>query len=296
MPHSLAAPLIGPIADQISRAIGQPFQPQRSWGVGGGSINQCHGISDDTHTYFVKLNQASRLGMFESEALGLKDLAAANSLRIPQVLGWGLAEQHSFLVLEWLDFGRGQTPQWQTLGQQLARLHRQSIGSRYGWHQQNTIGSTPQPNPWTETWLGFWQQHRLGYQLQLARRRGGDFPQQAALEANLPRLLGNHHPQPSLVHGDLWGGNAGFTVAGEPIIFDPAVYYGDREVDLAMTELFGGFPRAFYQGYQQEFPLTPGYEQRKILYNLYHILNHFNLFGGSYLAQANQMIGQILLF
>jgi fructosamine-3-kinase len=106
-------------------------------------------------------------------------------------------------------------------------------------------------------------------------------------------LLGNRQPQPALVHGDLWSGNAAILESGEPVIFDPATYYGDREVDLAMTELFGGFPTAFYQGYTEVSPLAEGYQQRKILYNLYHILNHFNLFGGSYAAQANQMINQL---
>ncbi len=118
-------------------------------------------------------------------------------------------------------------------------------------------------------------------------------PQQEKLLAAIPELLA-HQVQPSLVHGDLWGGNAGCTASGEPVIFDPATYFGDREVDIAMTELFGGFPAAFYKGYNEVFPLDAGYEQRKTLYNLYHILNHFNLFGGSYASQANRMIDQIL--
>jgi fructosamine-3-kinase len=286
------------ISRQISSHTGRLFQLQRSWGVGGGSINQCYGLSDHTHQYFVKLNQASRLGMFEVEALGLKALAEPGVLRIPRVLGTGTTDRHSYLILEWLELGANRgadaSAAWQQLGQNLARLHRQSIGPAFGWQQQNTIGSTPQPNPWTESWLVFWQQQRLGFQLQLGQRRGGHFPRQAELMAALPRLLGDHQPQPSLVHGDLWSGNVGFTPAGEPVIFDPAVYYGDREVDLAMTELFGGFPAGFYQGYRREFPLEPGYERRKVLYNLYHILNHFNLFGGSYLSQANQMIEQVL--
>jgi fructosamine-3-kinase len=240
--------------------------------------------------------------MFEVEALGLKALAESGVLRIPRVLGTGTTDRHSYLILEWLELGAGRgsggsdaSSAWQQLGQNLARLHRQSIGPAFGWQQQNTIGSTPQPNPWTESWLVFWQQQRLGFQLQLGQRRGGHFPRQEELMAALPRLLGGHHPQPSLVHGDLWSGNVGFTPAGEPVIFDPAVYYGDREVDLAMTELFGGFPAGFYQGYRREFPLEPGYERRKVLYNLYHILNHFNLFGGSYLSQANRMIEQVLV-
>jgi fructosamine-3-kinase len=135
---------------------------------------------------------------------------------------------------------------------------------------------------------------RIGFQLRLANRRGGHFPRQEQLLRAIPDLLANHHPQPALVHGDLWSGNAAISAAGEPVIFDPATYYGDREVDVAMTELFGGFPPEFYRGYNQAFPLDGGYKRRKTLYNLYHILNHYNLFGGSYEYQANQMIEQLL--
>lgn len=135
-------------------------------------------------------------------------------------------------------------------------------------------------------------EYRLGYQFQLAERQSAHFPTSQLLAA-VPKLLG-HKPQPSLVHGDLWGGNAAITTSGEPVIFDPATYVGDREVDLAMTELFGGFPAAFYRGYNEVFPLAVGYERRKTLYNLYHVLNHFNLFGGGYASQANRMIDQIL--
>lgn len=164
----------------------------------------------------------------------------------------------------------------------------------FGWDINNTIGSTVQINNWTANWAEFWAEHRIGYQLKLARRRGGNFPQEERLLKVIPELLAGYEPQPSLVHGDLWGGNAGVTSAGEPVIFDPATYLGDREVDLAMTELFGGFPAQFYRGYNQVWPLDSGYEKRKTFYNLYHILNHFNLFGGSYESQANQMINRIL--
>jgi fructosamine-3-kinase len=171
---------------------------------------------------------------------------------------------------------------------------RRKVGDTFGWERHNTIGSTPQINTWTASWTEFWVKHRLGYQLQLAQRRGGHFPKQDQLLTLIPDLLAGHTPQPSLVHGDLWSGNAAVTQTGEPVIFDPATYVGDREVDLAMTELFGGFPAAFYHGYNQVFPLDEGYQQRKPLYNLYHVLNHFNLFGGSYESQANRMIMQLL--
>ncbi len=164
------------------------------------------------------------------------------------------------------------------LGRMLATIHR-TQGGRFGWARDNYIGSTPQLNGAYENWAEFWRARRLEPQLALAKRNGYD------LDAdNVTQLLEGHTPAPSLLHGDLWSGNGGFLAGGAPVLFDPAVYYGDREADLAMTELFGGFPREFYSAYG---PLPAGYQQRKHLYNLYHLLNHLNLFGGGYLGQVN---------
>lgn len=262
--------------------------------IGGGSINQAYRISDDHHQYFVKLNQAAKVAMFEAEARGLEEMAQTKTIHVPQPLCWGTSNGHSYIVLEWLNLGYGNRQSWEAMGQQLAAMHRNTSAQGFGWCQNNTIGDTPQVNPWTADWDYFFAEHRIGYQVQLAQRRGGRFSRAATLIDAIPHILVAHDPQPSLVHGDLWSGNAAFTAAGDPVILDPAVYYGDREVDLAMSELFGGFPAAFYQGYQAEFPLNPGYEQRKVLYNLYHILNHFNLFGGSYGNQAARMMEQVL--
>ncbi len=281
------------IAEQISQVTGHSLAGAEPRSISGGSINQAYAFSDSQQTYFVKLNQAARVAMFEAEALGLKEIAQTNTTRVPQPICWGTASGHSYLVLEWIDLGRGNPQTWEQMGQQLAALHQVQSQKGFGWHQDNTIGATPQINPWTSDWVAFFSQHRIGYQLQLAARRGGSFPQQKELLAAIPKLL-NHQPQPALVHGDLWSGNAACSQSGEPVLLDPAVYYGDREVDLAMTELFGGFPQAFYQGYHQALALPEGYQQRKPLYNFYHILNHFNLFGGSYLAQAQGLIEQVL--
>ncbi len=261
--------------------------------VSGGCINQGYEVSNGNFTYFVKLNEAAQVEMFAAEALGLQQMSQTNTIRVPKPICWGIADNSAYIVLEWLKLGAATTNSWQQMGQNLAAMHRKTSSMGFGWEQNNTIGSTPQINTWATDWIKFYAQHRLGYQFQLAKRRGGNFPQQEELLAALPQLL-SHQGQPSLVHGDLWGGNAAFTEQGEPVIFDPATYYGDREVDIAMTELFGGFPAAFYRGYNAVFPLESGYEQRKNLYNLYHILNHFNLFGGGYAAQANRGIAQIL--
>lgn len=282
------------IALRISQTTGQQFAGSDRRSISGGCINQGYAVSDGDRTYFIKLNQGSELAMFEAERAGLQQLQATQTIRVPTPLCCGVTGESAYLVLEWLQLGRGTSRSWEVMGQQLAALHQATTVDKFGWLLDNTIGSTPQINTWTADWTEFWLEQRLGYQFQRAQRRGGHFSKQDQLLAAVPSLLAGHTPQPSLVHGDLWSGNAAVTQAGEPVIFDPATYVGDREVDLAMTELFGGFPSDFYRGYNQVWPLDAGYQQRKTLYNLYHILNHFNLFGGSYEAQANRMIAQLL--
>lgn len=299
------------IAARISEVTGNKFSIDNRRSVSGGCINQGYSISSSSRTYFAKINQASQIGMFEAEALGLQQIRATQTIRVPEPICWGTEGNSAYIVLEWLDLGgRGGDKVWEEMGRKLAEMHKYTPPSPpllrggeeanstllrgvFGWDRNNTIGSTVQINSWTANWAEFWAEHRIGYQLKLAKRRGGHFPQAERLLDVIPELLAGYEPQPSLVHGDLWGGNAGVTSAGEPVIFDPATYFGDREVDIAMTELFGGFPAQFYRGYNQVWPLDKGYEQRKTLYNLYHILNHFNLFGGSYESQANQIINRI---
>jgi fructosamine-3-kinase len=288
------------IVANIRQVTGQDFQGNHRRPVGGGSINQAYALSDRDRqsasalAYFVKINQASRIAMFEAEALALSQIAATKSIRVPHPVCWGTVDGSAYIVLEWLDFGYGDHQAWEEMGRNLAALHRVTHPQGFGWEQPNTIGSTPQVNSWKTSWLEFFAENRLGYQFQLAHRKGGRFPQEKKLLAALPEILAGHEPQPSLVHGDLWSGNAAVTQQGEAVIFDPAAYFGDREVDIAMTQLFGSFPANFYSAYNEAFPLLAGYPHRRILYNLYHVLNHFNLFGGSYESQANQMIESLL--
>jgi fructosamine-3-kinase len=282
------------IADRISQFTGNPFQVERRRSVSGGSINQGYALSNDSSTYFVKINLVSQADMFEAEALGLKQMLATQTIRVPVPICWGVADNASYLALEWLEFGGETAKASEEMGRKLAAMHRVGSAAQFGWERNNTIGSTPQINTWTENWADFFAEHRIGYQLQLAKRKGGNFPDTSQFVEVVKEYLSDRHPKPSLVHGDLWSGNAAVLETGEPVILDPATYYGDREVDIAMTELFGGFPAAFYRGYNEVFPLDEGYQQRKTLYNLYHILNHFNLFGGGYASQANRMIQQIL--
>ncbi|MDJ0528735.1 MAG: fructosamine kinase family protein, partial [Microcystis sp. M53600_WE12] len=257
------------IARHITQTTEKPFEIEKSHPVSGGCINQGYAVSGNGLIYFVKINQANQEAMFAAEALGLKQIHATKTIRVPEPICWGIAEKSSYLVLEWLEFGGGNSQSWEKMGQNLARLHQVSLSDRFGWQCNNTIGSTPQINTVSNSWADFFAHQRIGYQLRLAKERGGNFPDEDQVIPAISEILSQHQPHPSLVHGDLWSGNAAITVDGEPVILDPATYWGDREVDLAMTELFGGFPAAFYRGYNDVFPLDAGYQQRKTLYNLY---------------------------
>lgn len=278
------------IAKEISQVTGKTFQIDDRRSVGGGCINQGYAVSGRGQTYFVKLNQANAVEMFAAEALGLKQMLDTKTIRVPKPLCWGITGNSSYIAMEWLQFGNANSQSWQEMGCQLAAMHQAKGALQFGWDRNNTIGSTPQINTWTDNWADFFAEHRIGYQLNLAKARGGSFPDYSKVVEAVREQLNNRTPEASLVHGDLWSGNVACTVDGEPVILDPATYWGDREVDLAMTELFGGFPAAFYRGYNQIWQLDDGYQQRKTIYNLYHILNHFNLFGGGYGSQASQSI------
>lgn len=234
--------------------------------------------------------------MFEAEAAGLEALARTGAVRVPRVIGTGTTGSTAWIALERLTLRARDARCDAQLGAALARLHGASA-ERFGWDRDNTIGATPQRNGWRDGWAEFWRDLRLKPQLELAARNGYRGCIEAAGEkllACVPALLERHRVDPSLVHGDLWSGNAAADASGEPVVYDPAVYYGDREADLAMTELFGGFAPSFYAAYRAAWPLEPGYETRRDLYNLYHVLNHLNLFGRSYLVQAKVMVSRLL--
>jgi fructosamine-3-kinase len=281
------------IINAIIQKTNSPFELINYRSIGGGCINQAYELKGKNLSYFVKLNRANQVQMFEAESLGLEEMYKTNTITVPKPICYGISNNNSYLVLEYLNLGSGNARGWELMGQKLALLHQAKIEKPFGWHINNTIGSTPQINDWMENWGDFFAEKRIGYQLTLANRRGGNFKNSQEIIEKVRSSLSNHHPSPSLLHGDLWSGNAGFNHNGEGTIFDPACYYGDREVDIAMTELFGGFPATFYDGYNQQWALDQDYSQRKNIYNLYHILNHFNLFGGGYESQAKRMIQQI---
>jgi len=246
--------------------------------VTGGCIHRCYRAPEG----FLKVNHAGLADAFAAEADGLAALRAAGCTA-PEPIEHGVSDGEAYLLMQWLDLrSRGD---YAALGRMLARMHR-NTARQFGWARDNYIGATPQYNRPSGDWKAFWREQRIAPQLELARRNGFSVEAESACD-----LLDGHEPQPSLVHGDLWSGNVGFVSDGSPVLFDPAVYYGDREVDLAMTELFGGFPGEFYSAYEEEWPLDAGYQRRKLLYNLYHLLNHLNLFGGGYLSQVRSTLG-----
>ncbi|UCE88242.1 MAG: fructosamine kinase family protein [Pseudomonadota bacterium] len=282
------------IAQQIAASTGEPFALERDSSAGGGCINSAHRLYGSGRSYFVKLNSDDLLDMFIAEAEGLQEMAAAHAIRVPVPVCYGTDSGQAYLVIENIEFGGRDGVA--ALGEQLAALHR-CTKDRFGWHRNNTIGATPQINDWNDSWLEFWRAQRLGYQLELAGRRGigsAVLRQGEQLMDAMDMLFADYQPEASLLHGDLWSGNYAISADGEPVIFDPAVYYGDREADIAMTELFGGFGRSFYATYNNAWPLDVGYKVRKHFYNLYHVLNHFNLFGGGYGSQAQGMLERIL--
>jgi protein-ribulosamine 3-kinase len=284
------------LAAAIAAAIGCRLQPEPSRSVHGGCIAQSLRWETDSQPIFVKIAGSEERSMLEAEAAGLEELERAHAVRVPRVLATGSCASQAYLALEWIDFGRSTPSAAQKLGEQLARQHKVSASS-FGWSRDNTIGSTPQLNTQAASWVEFFREHRLRYQLELGRRNGHGgalFDRGMLLLESMDGLFEGHRPVPSLLHGDLWGGNWSADLQGQPVIFDPAVYYGDREADIAMTHLFGGFEDGFHAAYEAAWPLDPGSANRRPLYNLYHVLNHFNLFGGGYGGQALGMINRLL--
>ena len=258
--------------------------------VSGGCINQCYAVRRADARLFVKVNRAGLADAFAAEADGLAALGAAG-MRVPAVIGHGTAADHAFLVLEHLALRRSSREGFRALGAMLATVHLAEQPA-CGWHRDNYIGATPQSNAVADEWAVFWVTRRLQPQLALAARRGHRLSA-AGLPGAARAVLARHAVRPALLHGDLWSGNAAFLDDGGPVVFDPAVYCGDPDADLAMTELFGGFPAAFYEAYREVRPGDAGYPLRRTLYNLYHVLNHLNLFGDTYLGQAQSMIDEL---
>src|SRR5688572_583317 len=247
-----------------------------------------------TRRTFIKRLPLSERWRLDAEADGLARLAHAGAIRVPRILGNASSSEEAWLELEWFDLRVADAGSDARMGAALARLHAVA-GSRYGLDRDNAIGRAPQPNAPADDWGDFWRDRRLGFQLDRAAEggHGGRLQDRGRrLIERIPAFFAGYRPLPSLLHGDLWAGNRAMLADGTPVIFDPAVYYGDREADVAMTRLFGGFGARFYEAYSAEWPLDAGAGMREDLYNLYHVLNHLNLFGGGYRRSEERRVGK----
>ena len=284
------------IAREIAAQIGGECAPEPESGVSGGSIHRTYRWRCGEEPLFVKVADHSDGAGLEAEATGLLELAGAHGVRVPSVRARGTAGHTAFLALEWIESRPTGRSAERRLGEGLAAQHR-ITAQDFGFGSDNFIGRTPQPNGSLSDWAEFFRERRLRHQLALAVQNGfGGLLENpgARLLESVDALLAGHQPEASLLHGDLWAGNWLADEQDEPVVFDPAVYYGDREADLAMTRLFGGFGRSFYDAYLASAPLPAGHAVRAELYNLYHVLNHANLFGGGYARQARASIDRLL--
>jgi protein-ribulosamine 3-kinase len=278
----------------ISESTSIAFSTRTEEGIGGGCINEASKlIGVDGREFFVKKNQLSFLPFFRAEARALQEMKDTHTIHVPTVIGHGTEQAQAYLVLEYIEEGSSGPNGQATLGTRLAQMHR-VVQPHFGWSMDNCIGATPQPNPTSQNWITFYRDQRLNYQFKLAQNKGRTFKGAPELLDQIDKFFTTYSPHPSLLHGDLWGGNAGYNRNGTPFLFDPASYYGDREADLAFTYMFGGFSSSFYDAYEKEYPVDTGFRIRKTLYNLYHELNHFNLFGGGYASSAQSSIDQLL--
>jgi protein-ribulosamine 3-kinase len=294
-----ASPAARAVASAIADATSARFELVAANPVSGGCIHTAldiTGHASGEQRYFAKVNDAGHAAMFAAEADGLAAIRGAQAVRVPRTITQGANDEFSWLVLEWLDLEPLKPASAASLGEALARQHR--IAQRtFGWPRDNFIGATPQRNTPSDDWLAFWRQHRLHAQLRIAasnRLPSRMIDRGERLAADCEAFFRVHVPERSLLHGDLWGGNASSLPDGTPVIFDPAVYVGDREADVAMTELFGGYPKDFLAAYRNHWPLDDGYTVRRDFYNLYHVLNHANLFAGGYVRQSGDAIEKLL--
>ena len=292
----------------IDRQTGATARLDRSRSLSGGSINDARLLElEDGRRFFVKSQHGDGSGsdVFEREAEGLEALrratASIDALYVPAVIGRAESDGRSFLVLEAIETGRGGASLHIEFGRSLASMHhethRGSAIERYGFAHDNYLGATPQPNAWNDDWVEFWRQHRLGDQLERARRAG-------LADSLLDRLGGRllerlddflpRRPEASLLHGDLWSGNYLVDDRGRAVLIDPAAYYGHREAEIAMTRLFGGFPADFDRGYREAWPFEPGSSDRLLIYELHHLLNHLNLFGRGYLGSCHSHLQRLV--
>jgi fructosamine-3-kinase len=282
------------IETAIRAAAGDAFRIRRIRPVAGNRVHGAACVSGQGGRFFVKRAAAGHGNDLAAEAAALNELRTGHGLRIPAPIAHGTAGDEAYLVLEYVDMQPLTGEAMARLGEGLAELHG-VVRDTFGWDRDNAIGAAPQRNAPHGDWIEFWRENRLGYQLERVARRDPALARAGeSLVTGLDRLLDGHRPEASLVHGDLWAGNIAMDADGVPVLFDPAVYFGDRETDLAMSELFGGFSPLFFEAYQGAWPLEPGYREiRRDLYQLYHLLNRFNLLGRPHGGDAKRCIERL---
>ncbi len=284
------------LRDELIRDFGVQFNIISMTPVYGGDINQSYKLETTEGDFFIKMNDADVYpGLFEKEANGLKAIQKTGTIRVPEVIRHGQMEDTAFLLLEFINEGNKKPGFWETFGHQLAEMHRHT-NTFYGWEEDNYIGSLIQFNTPDESWINFYIEQRLKPQIKMAANNGlfnlDTLERFELLFDRLYEILPDEFPH--LLHGDMWNGNFLVNQQGNPVLIDPAVYYGNREVDLAMTKLFGGFDDWFYQAYHEAFPLIPGWEERIPVYQLYPLLVHVNLFGASYVPSVINILDRFV--
>jgi fructosamine-3-kinase len=280
------------INEILKNALDDEIQVSSISSISGGCIHNAQKISTNKGLYFVKLNRDTDVHMFETEYAGLELLAEANELDVPKPLAFGIYSGQAYLILEFIESQHRKNDFWIDFGRSLANLHLKHKNDQYGLNHNNYIGRLDQFNDFHKDWITFFIDQRLEVQLKMAFNNS--YIDEAYLERfgrfykQLPGLLPVEPP--SLLHGDLWSGNFMIGANGQPVIIDPAIYYGNREIELSFTQMFGGFDRLFYDSYFESFPLAPGFDDRVEIYNIYPHLVHVNLFGASYLGGVTSVL------
>ncbi|MDX1626314.1 MAG: fructosamine kinase family protein [Wenzhouxiangellaceae bacterium] len=279
----------------VARRIGLDPERARLQSVSGGSIARAYRLEDGERTAFVKCLDAEHADILDAEIHGLRLLSEGAAPPVPGVLGAGRTDGAAWLALEWLELSRPTPEAWAHFGSSIARMHRRTSDA-HGLERDNYIGRTPQPNTREDDWTTFFFEHRLRPQLArlAARREGLSERLLGPLQKTWTQQFDDHRPEPSLLHGDLWSGNVGMRSDGEVVVYDPAAHYGDRECDLAMADLFGGVDAGFFAAYEAGWPLEAGWRERRRWYQLYHLLNHANLFGGHYLEVSRKLVADLV--
>ena len=280
----------------LEHALGKPVKVKRTTFKSGGCINNALKLTTSEGDYFLKWQSDIPEDMFEKEAKGLKLLAKTGSIKIPKVISFGKFEGKHYLLMENIESSPPSKNYWEDFGIALATMHQDSTSEKYGLDDDNYIGKLPQPNDKQDNWIDFFINQRLEFQLRLAIKNRLVSTELVDMYRKFYDLLPELLPvdQPALLHGDMWSGNVMVGNDGKVCLIDPAVYYGHREIELAFTQMFGGFGYEFYSAYNSTYRLEPGFDKRVAIYNIYPHMVHVNLFGTSYLNGVESVLNRYL--